>query len=145
MCMQVCTTKIAAFVLACSSKIHWELSSLSLTCPTFGRGHLFCLHNSFRWTLYAGGTAPGLMRTKAFCLASLAPMQVELEGRSLYVLQLYPVQIMGLFFALVLESAIQLSKLIILWFKEAEHWVIFAEVSMQLTQRDSNVSQYHNC
>ncbi len=42
---------------------------------------------------HAGGKALSPLRTKAFCLASLALMQVELEGRSLRVLQLYPVQI----------------------------------------------------
>lgn len=25
--------------------------SAFLSCPKFGRGHLFCLHNSFRWTM----------------------------------------------------------------------------------------------
>lgn len=44
---------------------------------------------------HAGGIAPRLLRTKAFCLASPGLMQVELEGHSLRALEQYPVQIAG--------------------------------------------------
>lgn len=44
---------------------------------------------------HAGGIAPRLLRTKAFCLASPGLMQVELEGHSLRALEQYPVQIVG--------------------------------------------------
>ena len=45
---------------------------------------------------HAGGTALSPLRTKAFCLACLVLMQVELEGLNLCVLQLWDISLLGL-------------------------------------------------
>lgn len=62
--------------------------SAFLSCPTFGRGHLFCLHNSFRWTPQCRCSGTESTENKGlFCLAALVLVQVEVEGRGQRVLQ----------------------------------------------------------
>lgn len=63
----------------------------SLFCPKFGTGHLFCLHNSFRWML----EQVGQLRTKPFCLTWSYADAGAAEGHCPSVLH-YPVLIMGL-------------------------------------------------
>lgn len=88
----VCTTKTAF-----SSEIYWKLSRwVSFWLALHLGGAIYFASIIVSGGLYhAGGTALSPLRTKAFCLASLALMKVELEGRGLLVLQLYPVQIAG--------------------------------------------------
>lgn len=77
MCMHICRTKTAAKSF-CSRLLLQKILDTqqvraSLACPTFGRGHLFCLHNSFRWTLLCRWNSTESTENKGFLFGQTCP------------------------------------------------------------------------